>query len=118
MNKTKNIFILQMLILIFSIGSIFSKLASQQELFSSGFALCYLGQLLCLAIYAIGWQQILKIFPLTIAYTNKAMTIVWGLTFGYIFFKDRLSAGKILGAVLVIVGVVMLAMCGDEWRKS
>lgn len=118
MNKTKRIFILQILILIFSVGSIFSKLASQQEFFSVGFVLCYLGQLACLAVYAIGWQQILKIFPLTEAYMNKAMTIVWGLVFGYIFFKDSLSKGKILGAVFVIVGVVMLAMCDDERRKS
>ncbi len=118
MNKTKKIFVLQVLILIFSIGSIFSKMASQQEFLSIRFALCYLGQLTCLAVYAIGWQQILKIFPLTTAYMNKAMTIVWGLVFGYIFFNDRLSTGKLLGAVLVMAGVVMLAICGDERRKS
>ena len=47
MNKTKKIFVLQVLILIFSIGSIFSKMASQQEFLSIRFALCYLGQLTC-----------------------------------------------------------------------
>ena len=42
--------------------------------------------ILNLGIYAVVWQQIIKHLPLTTAYANKAVTIVWGILWGSLFF--------------------------------
>ena len=47
--------------------------------------------------------------PLTTAFANKAITVVWGIIWGLIFFQERITAGKLLGAALVIAGVALYA---------
>ena len=44
-----------------------------------------------LGIYAIGWQQVIKRMPLTTAYANKAVTLVWGLVWGLLLFHEQLN---------------------------
>ncbi|MEG0757474.1 MAG: hypothetical protein RR505_03640, partial [Raoultibacter sp.] len=58
-------------------------------------------------IYALGWQQIIKRLPLTTAFSNKAATIVWGLIWGVMFFREEITFFKLLGACVVIVGVIL-----------
>lgn len=60
-----------------------------------------------MGIYAVGWQQIIKYLSLTTAFTNKAVTIVWGIIWGILFFHETITVGKLLGAILVIVGVIL-----------
>ena len=61
-----------------------------------------------LAIYAITWQQILKKVPLSIAYVNKATTIVWGLLISSFLFKENISLTNIVGAIVVIIGIIVI----------
>ena len=70
--------------------------------------------ILLLGVYAIAWQQIIKVLPLTTAFANKAVTVVWGLIWGMLFFGERLTAGKLIGALLVIVGVALFGMAEGE----
>lgn len=63
-----------------------------------------------LGVYAIGWQQIIKRMPLTAAYANKAVTTVWGLVWGVLFFKERVTFGKIIGVILVVAGVALFGI--------
>ena len=65
-------------------------------------------------VYAIGWQQVIKRLPLTMAYANRAITIVWGIIWGLLFFNEKLNAGKIIGAVIVIAGVLLYVTESDE----
>ena len=67
-----------------------------------------------LGFYAIGWQQIIKRMPLTAAFANKAVTVVWGIVWGFIFFNEAITLGKVVGAVLVIVGIVVYALADKE----
>lgn len=60
-----------------------------------------------MGIYAVGWQQIIKYLSLTTAFANKAVTIVWGIIWGILFFHETITVGKLLGAILVIVGVIL-----------
>ena len=60
-----------------------------------------------LGIYAIVWQQIIKKLPLTVAYANKAITVVWGILWGILFFDESISFFKILGAMIIIAGIVL-----------
>ena len=112
--NTKTILALNILLMFFSLGGIFSKLASKQPFLSLKFILCYGALLFIMFVYAIGWQQIIKRLPLTMAYANRAITIVWGIIWGLLFFNEKLNVGKIIGAVIVIAGVLLYVTESDE----
>ena len=115
MNKnTKTILALNVLLMFFSLGGIFSKLASKQPFLSLKFILCYGALLFIMFVYTIGWQQVIKRLPLTMAYANRAITIVWGIIWGLLFFNEKLNVGKIIGAVIVIAGVLLYVTESDE----
>ena len=46
---------------------------------------------------------------LTTAFANKAATVVWGIVWGKLFFGESITIGKLVGAFLVILGVVVFA---------
>lgn len=119
MNKnTKTILALNVLLMFFSLGGIFSKLASKQPFLSLKFILCYGALLFIMFVYAIGWQQVIKRLPLTMAYANRAVTIVWGIIWGLLFFNEKLNVGKIIGAVIVIAGVLLYVTESDEGEHT
>ena len=78
-------------IFIYSLCGLFSKSASQYPMFSGGFILYYGGSLLILAVYAVLWQQILKKFPLTTAYSNRPLATILGILLGAIFFQENIT---------------------------
>lgn len=104
--NTKYIFLLHILLAAYSLGGIASKLASQQEFLSFKFIMLYGFVLFELFIYAIFWQQLIKKLPLFTAYANKAVTVVWGIIWGFLFFQEEITVTKIIGAVIVIAGVI------------
>ena len=105
--------ILHVIILIFSVNSICSKFASQNEFLSPKWILFY-GIVICiLGFYAIAWQQVLKHLPLITTYANKAATTIWGLIWGALIFGEHITVQKIIGAIVVIIGVY-LVVSGDE----
>ena len=101
---------LHVMIALYSLGSVCSKLASGHPFMSLPFLLFYGGSIAILGIYAIGWQQIIKHLPLTAAYANKAVTLVWGLVWGRVIFGEGFTAQKVLGAGIVLAGVVLFAL--------
>lgn len=70
--------------------------------------------ILLLGIYAIFWQQIIKNMPLTAAYANRAVTVFWGMVWGLIIFKEKITPGKAAGAALVIAGIILFALSDKE----
>ena len=107
-NNQQTLLLLHGLLMLYSLGGICSKLAAQSEWLSPRFFLLYGAVLLNLAIYAIAWQQILKCIPLVTAYANKAVTVIWGLIWGFLFFGEAISVQKIVGALIIICGIVMV----------
>ena len=105
--QKKSMVALHVLFMVYSLASLMSKLAAGHEFLSFGFLALYCGMIVVLAVYAIVWQQLLKRLPLATAYANKAVTIVWGLIWGVLFFSEAINVWKLLGAALVIVGVVL-----------
>lgn len=112
--NTKYIFILHILLAFFSLSGICSKSASGESFLSLRFSLFYAGMIFILMVYAVGWQQIIKRMPLSTAYANKAVTLVWGLIWGVIFFGEKVTPGKCIGILLVIVGIVLYAFSDEE----
>ena len=105
--------VLHILLAIYSLGGICSKFAAQQEFLSFWFIFFSGLVILNLGIYAIVWQQIIKHLPLNTAYANKAVTIVWGILWGFIFFQEQIKWNMLLGAAIVIVGVVLVVRADE-----
>ena len=103
---------LNILLFIYSMSGIFSKLASREPFFSIKFILFYSCMILILVIYAIGWQQIIKTLPLTSAYANKAICTIWACIWGVLLFEEELSTYKIIGILLIVCGIVMFTTDG------
>ncbi|MCI7730153.1 transporter [Enorma burkinafasonensis] len=114
MKNTKAILGLHGMLVLYSLSSICGKLASGFPFLSAGFIVCYGGMIALLGIYALGWQQVIKRLPLTFAYANRAVTVVWGIVWGALFFSEPVTAGKLAGALIVLAGVVLYATSGDD----
>lgn len=108
---------LHLLLLFYTAADIFSKMAAAQVLLSTPFILCYGVVLAVLVVYALGWQQVIKRLPLTTAYANRGITVVWGIIWGALFFQEAISLGKLIGAMMIIIGIVLFSYAdksGDE----
>lgn len=102
----KTILMLNLLLMVYSMSGICSKMAANASFLSFRFCFFYGAVIGLLGLYAVGWQQIIKRLPLTLAFANKAITIVWGLVWGVLFFHERITVGKVVGIVLVIAGII------------
>lgn len=114
MKKIKPYLILHLIILFNSLGGICSKTAAGKEFLSFDFFLFYGLVLFILAVYAVLWQQVLKSIPLNIAYANKAITLVWGMLWGAIVFRETISISNIIGAIIVLTGVLLMVTGGEK----
>jgi drug/metabolite transporter (DMT)-like permease len=106
--RLKNYLFLHASLLLYSFGSVLSKMASAEEFLSLAFILYYSLFLAVLFVYALLWQQILKRFPLTVAFANKAITILWGIVWGVLFFGEALRWGMLLGSVIIVSGIYLV----------
>ncbi len=113
-SKLNSYILLHGLLIVYSFSSVLSKLAANEEFLSFKFCLCYGGIIILLGIYAIFWQQIIKKLPLTSAFANKAITIIWGILWGMLFFNEKLTLGMIIGSLLIISGIVLYALSDSE----
>ena len=114
MEKIKKHIILQLVVLIYAASVIPSKLASNEPFLSFKFCLYYGLIILLLGIYAILWQQVLKKFPLTIAYASKATSIIWCLLIGYFVFNEKITFFNVVGSLLVIIGIIIMVKGGEN----
>lgn len=105
--------LLHLLLLFGSLGGICSKLAGREEPLSPPFILLYGGLLAILFVYAIGWQQIIKHIPLTTAYSSKAVGLIWGILWGVLLFHETVTPRMILGAVVVMCGVILMVRADE-----
>lgn len=113
-SEAKALVALHVLLAVYSLSSVCAKLASGFEFMSFGFIGCYAGMIALLGAYAVGWQQIIKRLPLTYAYANKAVTVLWGIVWGVLLFHEQVSALKLLGAAVVLAGVVLFSLAEKD----
>ena len=114
----RTLLLLHILLLFYSLSDVMSKLAAGFDFLSLGFVVCYGGLLVILAGYAIGWQQVIKRMPLTTAYANRGITVVWGIFWGALFFSEAITPGKIAGAVMVVAGIVLFSLADGETQEG
>ena len=101
MKNFRNYLQLHLNILLFSLTSVFSKLASIQYNKNGLHApLLYVFLFLMIAncgIYAIAWQQV--------AYANKSVYLLWSQIWAVAIFHEQLSVQNIIGILIVLFGV-------------
>lgn len=112
--KTRYFVLLHILLLFNSFCGVCSKMAAKEEFLSFRFIMIY-GVMICiLGIYAIFWQQILKHIPLTTAFCNKSVSVIWGILWGVLIFKETVKWNMLLGAAIVICGVITVVTSDEK----
>lgn len=99
---------LHLLVLLYSMSTVFSKLAGQSDFLSTHFFTFIFLLFFCLAFYAFFWQKILLEFKLSVAYANRAADLLWGIILGTVLFGEQISATKIAGVLLVFSGIFVI----------
>lgn len=107
-NKIIQILILQFAVMIYSINTVVAKFVSNEVFGSPKFLMLYFLEFCVLGVYAIFWQQLIKRFELSIAYANKAMTLLWSLLWSIVIFHEGVTLPKIAGVILVIIGTIVI----------
>ncbi len=105
---TKNIIILQVIILIYTLSTVTAKFASNEEFLSLKFILFYSIEIFILGIYAILWQQIIKKFEISVAYANRAMSLLWSIVWAIVFFGEQITLKNVIGVIIVIIGTIIV----------
>lgn len=114
-NKKTVFLMLHGSLLLSSLSGVCSKLASRHldHIFSLPF-LFWLGLVFVIMFaYALIWQQILRRMPLTAAYSNKPVTLIWGIFWGSIIFGEEISWNMVLGAAIIFLGIYFV-VSSDE----
>ena len=121
MKQTSNVkmyVLLHALMFLFSLSPVCSKLAGRQPFLSVPFFVFYGLVIVILGVYALAWQQVIKRMPLTTAYANKAVTVVWGMVWGMLLFGESITPQKVLGAAVIVAGVVLYAFAEPEQKEE
>lgn len=105
--------VLHISLLFSSLSGVASKMAANQKFLSLEFCGYYGLVLLIMFVYAFIWQQILKRIPLTVAFANKPVTLIWGMIFGKIIFGEVITWNMLLGAGIIFFGIY-LVVTSDE----
>lgn len=101
----KQIIIIQIAIFFYSLSGVFNKIAALETFPSVKFLLFFGISIGILGCYAIVWQMILKRVPLSTAYSNKPVSMIWGMILGFLIFKEVITVNMIIGAAIILVGV-------------
>lgn len=107
--KLRNYVFLHAVILLFTMVTVLSKVISHYEFMSLEYILGVISIVIILGLYAILWQQVIKKFSPSVAYSNKSVTTIWVLLFSFVFFKEGISWNNILGAIVIVLGVVLVS---------
>lgn len=105
---------LQASLLFSSLSGVCSKMAALADFMSLPFFFWYGMVLFIMFGYAVIWQQILKRMPLTVAYANKPVGLIWGMVWGTLIFKERITWNMILGAGIIFVGIFLVVTADGE----
>ena len=118
MKQAKWFLLLHVILGVYAGSSVCSKLAARQPFLSVAFILLYGLMLAALVVYAVGWQQVIKHLPLTTAYANKAVTVVWGILLGLAVFGEAVTLRQVIGAAIIICGIVLFVRADNENRDG
>ena len=95
--------------LLYACVTLFTKYASQQGFMSLAYCFGLAGAIAVMGAYAIGWQQILKRVELSTAYMFKGTSLIFIMLLAWMLFGEQITLNNIIGACLIIIGIVLYA---------
>lgn len=108
----KQYLFLHLSILLFSFTGVLSKLIalsiSRDGIFTPKVIALFALILLNCLIYAILWQQNLKKFTISAAYSHRSVYNLWSMLWAVLFFSEKITVGNIAGTALIIGGVLLI----------
>ncbi len=103
----KQILLLQAVVVIYTVSGVMAKFASASDTFIK--LLLFLGMdVFFLGVYALFWQQMIKKIPLSVAYANRAMALLWSALWALIIFGEKIGGKQMIGIALVILGICII----------
>ena len=94
---------------IYSGTTVFSKLAAMQSGITLSF-LFFMGmEVVCLGVYAIIWQQVLKHMSLITAMSTKGEVVIFGLVWSVVLFHETITLYNVFGTAMIILGIWMVS---------
>lgn len=99
--------------LLYSFSAVLSKVASNHDFLSFFFLFFWGLALAILVVYALLWQIILQRFPLSRAFANRGVVVIWGIIWGFIIFGEQITIGKVLAMLLILVGIVVIGKANE-----
>lgn len=109
---------IQSAVVIYSLSTVAANLASKHAFLSFKYILFFGLEFVILGIYAIVWQQMIKKFQLSIAYANKALTLMWSMLWNFVIFSQGITPWKVVGVVLVVIGVMVMNFSDTEEKEN
>ncbi len=106
--KIKNILLLLLGYLIYSFTGVISKSSHLLPLFSFRTLFSYFIVLMLLGLYTLIWQISIKNIPLYMAYMGKSICLLLTLLWANIIFGEEIKMNNIIGAILVIIGILLM----------
>ncbi len=113
MNKRTAVVVMHIIFFIYVLAAVSLKIASGESFMSFKFIIYYGISLCSLAVYSFAWQQILNVLPLSVAFSNKAVTIIWGMLLGYLIFAETISLRMVFGAAIIVIGMLLVVRDGE-----
>ncbi|SHI28371.1 hypothetical protein SAMN02745229_02750 [Butyrivibrio fibrisolvens DSM 3071] len=108
----KDILLLQLAVGIYSINTVIGGFVGNSLNENGVMSVKTIGllffEVVVLGVYAILWQQLIGKFQLSIAYANKAMTLLWSLMWSIVLFHEDVTVYKIIGVIMVMAGTIIL----------
>lgn len=111
--KISRLVLLNVAFFIYSTSSVVAKInASINSPLSIGFFLLFGVQLFAMVLYTGLWQIAIKRIDLNMAFSLKAITIVWALIFAKYIFNEQITINNIIGLAIIIIGIMVVV--GNE----
>ena len=111
MNKTTIVLLMVICTLFTSLGQLFYKIASKKFELNIVALITNWPLITGLFFYFIGAVIliiVLKHANLSFAFPLIALSFVWVFLFGVFFFKEPVTLWKVLGTLIIIIGVIVL----------
>jgi len=113
---------LQPIVILYSLVSVCSKLASRELPSGSGSLMefvmacltnvkligIYGFMILDLMIYAVIWQKCIKNVNITVMYANKSSYIFWTQLAAILLFAEKLSVSNVIGILVIFIGILVV----------
>jgi len=109
-NRAKIFVLLSLSLVIQSLSSVFIKYAGKFETLSREFIFFYVLALGCLGAFAIMWQLLLELIPLTTAYLRKGILYILILIWSVLLFGEQVTLNNIIGSIIIIAGISIHVM--------